>query len=74
MNVSDYCISAISKKILAKKEKDLRLYWPPIVLSNKYVYLTKSQFLFVSEMLKMKVSLKFGKIIQNCLKNSAVSF
>ena len=25
-------------------------------------------------MLKMKLSLKFGKIIRNCLRNSAVSF
>ena len=40
---------------------------------NKYVYNTKSQFLFFSEMLKMKLSLKFGKIIRNCLRNSAVS-
>ena len=43
-------------------------------LINKYVYITKSQFLLVSDMLKMKPSLKFGKIIQNCLRNSAVSF
>ena len=41
---------------------------------NKYVYITKSQFLFISEMLNMKLSLKFGKITQNCLRNSAVSF
>ena len=41
---------------------------------NKYGCITKSQFLFMSEMLKMKLSLKFGKIIQNCLRNLAVSF
>ena len=41
---------------------------------NKYVYITKSQFLFISEMLRLKRSLKFGKIIRNCLRNSAVSF
>ena len=41
---------------------------------NKYVYITKSQFLFISEMLKMKLSLKFGKITRNCLRNLAVSF
>ena len=41
---------------------------------NNYVYFFKSQFLFISEMLKIKLSLEFGKIIQNCLRNSAVSF
>ena len=41
---------------------------------NKYVYITKSQFLLVSDMLKMKPSLKFGEITQNCLRNSTVSF
>ena len=41
---------------------------------NKYVYITKSQFLLVSDMLKMKPSLKLRKIIQNILRNSAVSF
>ena len=41
---------------------------------NKCVYITKSQFLFISEMLKTNLSLEFGKIIQNCLSNSAVSF
>ena len=41
---------------------------------NKYVYFAKPQFLFISEMLKMKLSLKFDKIIQNCLRNSVVSF
>ena len=30
---------------------------------NKYVYFAKLQFLFISEMLKMKLGLKFGKII-----------
>ena len=30
---------------------------------NKYVYITKSQFLFVSDMLKMKPILKLDKII-----------
>ena len=40
----------------------------------KYVCITKSQFWFVSYMLKKKPSLKYGKIIRNCLRNSAVSF
>ena len=40
---------------------------------NKYVDFAKSQFLCVSEMLKMKLSLKDGKIIRNCHRNSAVS-
>ena len=44
-----------------------------IFFINKYVYITKLQFLFVSEMLKMKLSLKFGKITRNCLRNLAVS-
>ena len=43
-------------------------------LINKYICITKSQFLLVSDMLKMKPSLKFDKIIQNCLRNSAASF
>ena len=41
---------------------------------NKYVYITKSQCLLVSDMLKMKPCFKFGKITQNCLINSTVSF
>ena len=41
---------------------------------NKYVYFAKSQFLLISEMLKIMLSLKFGKIIQNYHRNSAVSF
>ena len=41
---------------------------------NKYISFAKSQFLFMKEMLKRKISLKFGKIIRNCLRNSAVSF
>ena len=41
---------------------------------NKYVYFAKSQFLFISEMQKLKLSVKFCKIIRNCLRNSAVSF
>ena len=41
---------------------------------NNYVYFAKLQFLFISEILKMKPSLKFGKIVRNCLRNSAVSF
>ena len=41
---------------------------------NKYVYITKSQFLLVNDMLKMKPSLIFGKITQNSLRNSTVSF
>ena len=39
---------------------------------NKYVYFAKWQFLFISEMRKIKLSSKFGKIIRNCLRNSAV--
>ena len=41
---------------------------------NKYVYFAKSQFLLISEMLKIKLSLKFGKTIQNHHRNSTVSF
>ena len=41
---------------------------------NIYVDFAKLQFLCISEMLKIKLSLKFGKIMQNCLRNSAVSF
>ena len=41
---------------------------------NKYIYFTKSQFLLVSNMLKMKPSLKVGKTIQNYLRNLTVSF
>ena len=41
---------------------------------NKYVYFAKSQFLLTSEMLKIKLGLKFGKTIQNYHNNSAVSF
>ena len=41
---------------------------------NKYVYFAKLQFLRISEMLKIKLSLKFGEIIRNCLRNSAASF
>ena len=68
------------KKNTGKKQKDLRLCWPLIWLLafkpfiNKYVYFAKSQFLLISEMLIIKLSLKFGKTIQNYLRNSAVSF
>ena len=41
---------------------------------NKYVYFAYSQFLPISKMIKIKLSLKFGQIIQNCHRNSAVSF
>ena len=41
---------------------------------NIFVDFAKSQFLCISEMLKIKLRLKFGKIIRNCLGNSAVSF
>ena len=40
---------------------------------NKYVYFAKSQFVLTSEMLKIKLSLKFGKTIHNYHRNSAVS-
>ena len=41
---------------------------------NLYFDFAKSQFLCVSELLKIKLRLKFGEIIRNCLRNSAVSF
>ena len=41
---------------------------------NQYVYFAKSQFLFMSEMLRMKLSLELGKMIRNCQRNLAVSF
>ena len=41
---------------------------------KKYVYFAKSQFLLICEMLKIKLSLKFDKTIQNYHRNSAVSF
>ena len=41
---------------------------------NKYVYFAKSQFLLIREILKIKLSLKIGKIMQNFYRNSAVSF
>ena len=37
-------------------------------------YCTKSHFLFVNDMLKIKPSLKFGKVVRNSLRNSAESF
>ena len=42
--------------------------------TNKYVYFAKSQFVLICKMLKIKLSLKFGKIIQNFHRNSAASF
>ena len=62
------------RKKNAKKQKKWRLCWPPIFFINKYVYIAKSPFLFISKILKMKLSLKFGKIARNCLRNLAVSF
>ena len=41
---------------------------------NTYVDFGKSQFLCINEIQKIKLRLKFGKIIRNCLRNSAVSF
>ena len=52
-----------------QKTKGFALMLASNPFTNKFVYITKSQFLFISEMLIMKLSLKFGKIIQNCLKN-----
>ena len=40
---------------------------------KKYVYFAKSLFVLISEMLKPKLSLKFGKTIHNYHRNSAVS-
>ena len=72
MDIFDYSISAMRKK--RQKTKGFALMLASNCFINKYVYITRSQFLFVSDMLKMKPSLKFGKIIRNCLRNSAVSF
>ena len=62
------------KKNTGKEQKDLRLCWPLILFINKYVYFAKLQFLLITEMLKIKLSLKFDKTIQNYHRNSAVSF
>ena len=57
-----------------QKTKGFALMLASNFFINKYVYFVKSQFLFIGEMLKMNLSLKFGKIIRNCLRNSVVSF
>ena len=62
-----------AKKKYWQKIKGFALKLASNCFINKYVYITKSQFLFVSDMLKMKPSLKFGKIIRNCMRNSAVN-
>ena len=74
MDIFDYCISATRKKKYFQKTTGLALVLASNAFINKYVYITKSPFLLVGDMLKMKRSLKFGKIIQNCVRNSAVSF
>ena len=62
---------------MKKKNKDKKKF--ALMLTSKsfiykYFYFAKSQFLFISEMLNIKLSLKFGKIIRSCQRNSAVSF
>ena len=51
------------EKNIGKKTKACALMLASNSFINKYVYITKSQFLFISEMLKMNFCLKFGKII-----------
>ena len=41
---------------------------------NKYVYITKSQFLFISEMLKMKLSLTLVKLYEIVRENQLWAF
>ena len=62
------------EKKYRQKTKGFALILASNSFINKYVYFVKSQFLFISEMLKMKLSLKFDKIIRNCLRNLAVCF
>ena len=62
------------KKKHRQKTKGFALTLAPNFFTNKYVYFAKSQILLISEMLKMKLSLKFGKIMRNRLRNLAVSF
>ena len=62
------------KKKYRQKTKGLALMLASNSFINKYVYFAKSQFLLISEMLKIKLSLKFGKTIQTYHRNSAVSF
>ena len=51
------------------KKKGIALMLASNPFINKCVYTAKSQLLFISEMLKMKLSLKFGEILRNCLRN-----
>ena len=62
------------EKKYRQKAKGFVLMLASNAFINKYVYFAKSQFLLISEMLKIKLSLKFGKIIQNFHRNSTVSF
>ena len=62
------------KKKYSQKTTGFELMLASNSFINKYVYFAKSQFLLISEMLKIKLSLKFGKIIKNCHRNSVVSF
>ena len=73
MDIFDYCISATGKKY-RQKAIGFALMLASNSFINEYVYFAKPQFLFISEILKLKLSLKFGKIIRNCLRNLAVSF
>ena len=57
-----------------QKTKGFALMLAVNLFINKYVYITKPQFLVISEKIKMKLSLKIGKYIRNCMRNSFVSF
>ena len=57
-----------------QKTKGIALMLASNPFIKQCVYITKSPFLFINEMLKMNLSLKFGKIIRNCLRNLAVSY
>ena len=74
MDIFYYTVYQQREKKYCQKTKGFALMLASNSCINKYVYFAKSQFLFISEMLKMKLSLKFGKIIRNCLRTSAVSF
>ena len=50
------------EKKYRQKTKRLALRLASKSFINKYVYFAKLQFLFISEMLKIKLSFKFGKI------------
>ena len=54
------------KKIYRQKTKRFAFMLDSNSFTNKHVYITKSQFLFICEVLKMNFRVKFGKIIRNC--------